>query len=220
MSDNRLNELQMKLAQLERQLETEMRQRGFDPAQAENVALTSALAKLYAERAEVRAQLDELRANEETPKMPSETERIQDQLRRAFAGSAWHGPSVLELLANVTAREAAARPIAAAHSIWEITLHIAAWEKVALRRLSGDPAEIPDEEDWPAVTDTGDAAWQRTIADLKENHQKLYEAIAAIAEPRLDEPILPGKSSVYVTLHGAIQHDLYHAGQIAILKKA
>ena len=152
--------------------------------------------------------------------MASEVTRIQDQLQRAFVGGAWHGPSVLELLADVDADKAAARPIAGAHNIWELTLHIAAWEGAALRRLSGDRAELPDEEDWPPVTDTSAAAWQQTIAILKDNNQQLQEAIADLAETRFDEPVVDGMSSVYVTLHGAIQHDLYHAGQIAILKKA
>jgi hypothetical protein len=59
--------------------------------------------------------------------MMKETERIRDQLHRAFAGDAWHGPSVLEILENVTASQAATRPIAGAHSIWELVLHIKAW---------------------------------------------------------------------------------------------
>ena len=151
--------------------------------------------------------------------MATEVERIRDQLRRAFAGEAWHGPSVLELLGDVDANRAAARPIAGAHSIWELTLHIAAWEKAAVRRLSGDRGELPDEENWPPVNDTSEAAWQQAIADLKNNNQQLQEAVARVKENRLDEPIIEGMSSVYITLHGAIQHDLYHAGQIAILKK-
>ena len=114
--------------------------------------------------------------------MASEVTRIQDQLQRAFVGGAWHGPSVLELLADVDADKAAARPIAGAHNIWELTLHIAAWEGAALRRLSGDRAELPDKEDWPPVTDTSAAAWQQTIAILKDNNQQLQEAIADLAE--------------------------------------
>ena len=57
-----------------------------------------------------------------------ELERIKDQFQRAFNGQAWHGPSLLSLLAGVTAEQAAAHPVPGAHSIWELTLHIAAWE--------------------------------------------------------------------------------------------
>ena len=149
-----------------------------------------------------------------------ETDRIREQLERAFSGGAWHGPGVLEILENVTASQAAAKPIVGAHSIWELVLHIKAWEDACRRRLSGDRAELPDEEDWPQVNETSDEAWEKTLAGLRENHQKFSDAIATVDESRLDEPILDGMKTVYATLHGAVQHDLYHAGQIAILKKA
>jgi len=152
--------------------------------------------------------------------MASEVERIRGELQRAFEGEAWHGPAVLELLRDVNAQQAAARPIAGAHSIWELVLHIAAWENAGRRRLNGDRAELPDEENFPPVKDTSEAAWQRAIEELKIGHSKLYDAIAGLEESRLDEPILDGMRSVYITLHGVIQHDLYHAGQIALLKKA
>jgi len=152
--------------------------------------------------------------------MASEVARIRGELQRAFEGEAWHGPAVLELLRDITAQQAAARPIAGAHSIWELVLHIAAWENAGRRRLNGDRAELPDEENFPPVNDTSEAAWQRTIEELKIGHSKLYDAITGLEESRLDEPILDGMRSVYITLHGVIQHDLYHAGQIALLKKA
>ncbi len=154
----------------------------------------------------------------------TEVDRIRDQFRRAFEGEAWHGPSVLALLAGVTARQAAAHPIPGAHSIWELTLHIAAWESACLRRLQGDPAQLSDEEDWRPVNDTSEAAWENTKKYLIDNHRELLEAIAALDEARLNEPIITSSSTpystVYVTLHGGVQHDLYHAGQIAMLKKA
>ncbi|MGH9904806.1 MAG: DinB family protein [Pyrinomonadaceae bacterium] len=150
----------------------------------------------------------------------SEIKRIEDQLKRAFEGNAWHGSGVLEILRDVSASRAAARPLPGAHSIWELVLHITAWESVCRRRLEGDRAQIPDEEDWPAVGETSEVAWEQVKQGLIEGHHRLRQAIGQLDESRLDEPILPDMSSVYVTLHGAVQHDLYHAGQIAILKKA
>ena len=151
----------------------------------------------------------------------SEIGRILDQLKRAYEGGAWHGPSVKEILNGVTAEQAHARPLANAHTIYELVRHIAVWEDVGRRRLQGDPAEVPisSPEDWPPAEDTSEAAWQQAKTALDRGHQALVEAIQHVDESRLDEPILEGKSSVYVTLHGVIQHDLYHAGQIAILKK-
>ena len=152
----------------------------------------------------------------------SEIDRILDQLKRAYEGNAWHGPSIKELLSGVTAEQAHARPLSNAHSLWELVHHIAVWEDVGRRRLEGDPAEVPisTPEDWPPADDASDAAWEKAKAALERGHQALVEAISRVPESRLDEPILEGKSTVYVTLHGVIQHDLYHAGQIAILKKA
>jgi uncharacterized damage-inducible protein DinB len=152
--------------------------------------------------------------------MRSEAKRIQEQLERSFTGTAWHGPSVMELLADVDAAGAATHPIEGGHSIWELALHIAAWNKGAARRLSGDRAELSDEENFPPVSDIGDEAWRRTIELLRSYHRELHDAIGRLDDARLDQPILEGMSSVYVTLHGVVQHNLYHAGQIALLKKA
>ncbi len=154
----------------------------------------------------------------------TEVERIRDQFRRAFDGEAWHGPSVLQLLNGITAQQAASHPIPGAHSIWELTLHIAAWESACKRRLEGDPAQLTDAEDWQPIDDTSEAAWESTKQSLIDNHRELLNAISNLDESRLNEPIMKDPnipfSSVYVTLHGGVQHDLYHAGQIAMLKKA
>ncbi len=152
----------------------------------------------------------------------TEIERILDQLKRAYEGGAWHGPSVREVIAGVTAAQAHARPLANAHSIWELAQHISVWEGAACRRLEGDRAaiDISSPDDWPPADDDSEAAWEQAKAALDRGHEALRQAIARVEESRLDEPVLEGMSTVYVTLHGAIQHDLYHAGQIAILKKA
>ena len=151
----------------------------------------------------------------------SEIKRISSQLRRAFRGKAWHGPSVMEILENVTAEQAAAHPIPGAHSIWELVLHIRTWERVALRRIEEQaPFEVSDEEDWPAVKETTEHAWKNALNSLTLNHDALSEIISRLDESRLSD-IVPGTEySVYFLLHGVIQHDLYHAGQIALLKKA
>jgi uncharacterized damage-inducible protein DinB len=151
----------------------------------------------------------------------TERERIHDQLRRAFAGEAWHGPALQELLRDTTAREAAARRIAGAHTIWEIVLHVAVWEDVGRRRLKGERiGELAAAQDWPAVGETSETAWKTTLEALERGHHALRQAILEIEESKLEETV-PGKNhSVYVMLHGVVQHDLYHAGQIALLKKA
>ena len=150
----------------------------------------------------------------------SETRRIADQLRRAFEGEAWHGPAVKEALAGVTARQAAARPIPEDHTIWEVTAHIAVWEDVVRRRLAGEKVELLDTQDWPPANQGGDHAWQALLERLEAGNRALRDAILAFDESRLDQK--PGVSSVtaYVLMHGAIHHDLYHAGQISLLRKS
>jgi len=150
----------------------------------------------------------------------TELERIMDQSERAFEGDAWHGPSLMAILKDVSASQAASRVIGGAHSIWELVYHIGAWERAGIRRLGGDPANLTDVEDWPAVSDTTEIAWQQTKVVLRAGHHEFRTAISKLDESRLDQPIVAGLSTVYVTLHGIIQHMLYHAGQIAILKKA
>jgi len=149
----------------------------------------------------------------------SEIERIRDQLRRAFEGEAWHGPAVLEALAGVTAEQAVAKPLPSAHSIWEIVSHLAATYRLVLRRLRGEPAVLSPAQDWPAVEAPPETAWKGAVDELKRRHQELDQDLAAVDDARLDQPVVEGFSSLYVTLHGLIQHDLYHAGQIVLLRK-
>ena len=105
----------------------------------------------------------------------TEIERILDQLKRAYEGQAWHGPSVCEVLAGVTADQAHARPLANAHSIWELVRHLAVWEDVGRRRLEGDRAQIDisSPEDWPPADDPSEAAWEQAKAALDRGHQAL-----------------------------------------------
>lgn len=149
----------------------------------------------------------------------SEIDRIVDQLKRAFEGPAWSGPSVLEALDGVTAARAARRPIAGVHTIWELTLHIAVWEDVVRRRALGERYHPGDAEDWPAVRTRTPAAWSATLRRLRAGHRALREVVAAFDPRRLDRPLTPGGTAGYVQFHGAAQHDLYHAGQIVVLRR-
>jgi uncharacterized damage-inducible protein DinB len=150
----------------------------------------------------------------------TELERIHDQLKRAFEGDAWHGPSVREILAGITATQAAKRPIAGAHTIWEIVLHMTTWEDAVRRRALGEKVNVTPEQDWPGVTDSSESAWKAAIAGLEKGHAELRRTIGSLAESRLTEPLVPGGNNGYIQLHGIVQHDLYHAGQIALLKKS
>lgn len=151
-----------------------------------------------------------------------QTEMIADQLERAHRGDPWHGPSVRATLEDVDAAMAAARPLADAHSIHEIVLHMTAWTREVTRRLGAGIARDPEMGDWPAA----DGGWDAAVAALDAAHEDLLKAIRAMNPAQLDERIgdardraLGSRVSRYVTLHGLVQHHAYHAGQIALLKK-
>lgn len=153
----------------------------------------------------------------------SETARLADQIRRAFDGEAWHGDSLIEILQGVDAGMAAAHPIKNAHSIWELVLHIAAWDGAVLKRTGGAAVELRDEQNFPPVKDTSEAAWRTAIEHAKHTHNELVRAVAAFPDGRLAEQV-PGKTESYYNFFymfsGIVQHELYHAGQVALLKKA
>ena len=156
----------------------------------------------------------------------SEIDRIIDQLEREHAADPWHGSPLHAILDYVSAAQAAAKPLPGAHSIWELVLHMTGWKNEVRRRLSGAAAADPEGGDWPAVGEQSDEAWRQTVARLDKAHQDLVAAIRTLPESKLHEPTNDARDrplgtgvSYYVLLHGVVQHDVYHAGQIAILKK-
>ena len=143
-------------------------------------------------------------------------ERLLEQLNAAYGGPAWHGPSLRELLDGVTEEQAPARPIANAHTILELVVHIRAWMDAVSERLAGSERELTTEEDWSDVART---SWPAVLEELDRAESRVCDAVARLRPEDLDQNV-PGKSySVYVLVHGLVQHNLYHAGQIALLKK-
>ncbi len=145
----------------------------------------------------------------------TETERIADQMRRAFEGECWHGPAVLEILQGVTEQQALARPIPGSHTICELVQHLTAWKSAVVDWLGGSTREVSDEENFPTRTD-----WSAALDGLKRAHATLLAAVAALDDSRLEKRLSTRNYSVYVALHGLIQHDAYHSAQILMLKRA
>ena len=151
----------------------------------------------------------------------TEIKRILDQMDRSFEGDAWHGPPLKPLLDGMTAEDAAKHPIHGAHSIWELVLHLTAWNTILREELSGASAQITPELDWPPVWEATDIQWQRAVQNLVEARGRLRKAVESFRDEQLDErPSKRTNNSRYIMLHGIVQHDLYHAGQIALLKRA
>ena len=150
----------------------------------------------------------------------SQIDLMVDQLKRAFDGEAWHGPALMEILEGVDAKAAASRPVSAAHSIWELVLHVAAWEQVVTRRIQGEALTLTDEQNFGHVGQVNEENWRQTIQSLQRNHSDLIKAVSSLPESRLKERV-PGKDyDLLFMLLGTLQHVAYHGGQIALIKRS
>ncbi|HJX83579.1 MAG TPA: DinB family protein [Candidatus Angelobacter sp.] len=152
--------------------------------------------------------------------MNAECLRIADQLRRAFTGDPWHGDSLRKLLDGITVQQASSRPVASAHTIWELVLHIEIWTRAALESTQGVPMPklYGTEKDWPVAADASPEAYAGAV--LFKTSEQLAQAIEKFGDERLQETVPGRKYDFYYLFHGIVQHSLYHGGQIALLKKA
>ena len=150
----------------------------------------------------------------------NEIERLLEQLDRSWSGEAWHGPPLTQVLAGLGAQVAAVRPVTGAHTIWELALHMKTWQEVAARRLQGEELVPSDDENFPSPPEATEAAWDDTVRGLEAARGRLLSATAALLPEVLDTPTPGTHWSAYNLVHGVIQHDLYHAGQIVVLARA
>lgn len=116
---------------------------------------------------------------------------------------------------------AAAHPIEGAHSIWELALHLTGTYGLVLRRLEGDGRRLAPQKDWPEAPAPGAENWNDTIRRLRQLNQDIRRRVSGFPADRLDAPLVAEASyTAYTQFIGITQHDLYHAGQIAVLKRA
>lgn len=153
--------------------------------------------------------------------MNTELNRIRGMLQATFDGDPWHGSAVMHILSGISASQASAKPVAHVHSIWELVLHMTAWRIFTCEKFRGNASYdiTHTEQDWPMVKNTDGEAWLQALHNLKQSQLDLLEVLEQPADDLLDK-VVPGRSyNYYVLLQGIIQHDLYHSGQIALLKK-
>lgn len=155
----------------------------------------------------------------------TECTRIADQLRSVLEGDAWHGPSLKDLLNNVSHEQANARPVPKAHCIWELVLHIEVWTRFAQAAMQGTPIppfveNMPPEQNWPLIKDSSAANWKAATEKALRAGTDLALDIEKFGDERLKKSV-PGRNYDFERLlRGSVQHCVYHSGQIAILKKA
>jgi uncharacterized damage-inducible protein DinB len=152
-----------------------------------------------------------------------------EQLRKGYSDDPWHGPDTKVALEGVTATEAAAHPIPGAHSIWEIVLHLTAWQNEVRRRLGGTEPALPEEGDWPEPGEASETNWQRDRELLGISLAELLEVMSGLAEKDLErtggsisdrDPALGTGVTHRAMVNGLVQHHAYHTGQIVLVRKA
>ena len=141
------------------------------------------------------------------------------QIDEAFDRAGWHGPTLRGALRGVTPKQAEWRPSPGRHSIRELTLHAAYWKYAVRRRLAGTPrgAFALDGSNWFAAS--ASRAWSDDVKLLVDEHRLLRAAIAAYPRRALNRPIDAKKQTAAYTIRGIAAHDLYHAGQVQLLKR-
>ncbi|NBA84356.1 DinB family protein [Emticicia sp. CRIBPO] len=146
--------------------------------------------------------------------------RIKELLNASFHGGAWHGPSVLEVTKGLKVKEAAFKA-GNVHTIAELIYHMTSWRIFVLKRFQGDAEyNIENEKmNWGNFDKIDAFELETLMMEMTLSHDELIKELESKNDDFLNE-IVPGSEYNYYTLiHGIIQHDLYHTGQMAILKK-
>lgn len=147
---------------------------------------------------------------------------LADKLRRVYAGDAWHGASTTAILSGITAEMAVQRPLPNVHTIAELVAHLITWREFGVRVLSGDVeyrVDVNSEIDWPVFTELSEEAWHVMLAKLDDTQERMLRLLDTMTDEELDAPAGWRPFSFRVIADGVIDHDIYHGGQIALIKK-
>ena len=152
---------------------------------------------------------------------PDAISLLLDALDEAFEKKSWHGPNLRGSLRGVTPRQAAWRPGRGRHNVWEIAVHAAYWKYVVRRAITGEKRgsfSLPGSNWFVRPLTVSDAVWRGDVALLVQEHHLLREAVSRLRPTDLGR-VKKGKNTLAGLIRGAAAHDLYHAGQIQLLKR-
>lgn len=143
---------------------------------------------------------------------------------QAFDRQSWHGTNLRGSIRGLTPADAAWRPSPDRHSIWEIVVHAAYWKYIARRRLLSEAkGSFPLKgSNWfirPSTVKPEQGEWERDVKLLVEVHRGLRDAVSVLSDKQLEHRPKGSKVSNVVLITGIASHDLYHAGQIQLLKR-
>lgn len=151
-------------------------------------------------------------------------EQLEQKLDQVFSGQPWYGRPIYAILEEVTFEAAYEKPASSAHNSIEILLHMLGWTEEVTARMNGKFAGTPEGGDWPEAGEPDEQRWPQLVNYLKLANTELIKAIrnlpaekwqTPINDERGDEPV----STYEGLIDGFIQHQVYHAGQIALLTR-
>jgi uncharacterized damage-inducible protein DinB len=151
---------------------------------------------------------------------PGQVGLLLGLIDEAFDKRAWHGTNLRGALRGIDAPQASWRPGPGRHNIWELALHAAYWKYAVRRRLTGEKRGAFGEKgsDWFARPG-GEAAWERDLAHLVREHRLLRDEVARLRDQDLPRRVGRSRWTHAAMVRGIASHDLYHAGQIQLLKR-
>ena len=154
--------------------------------------------------------------------MTTEISRIQKMLKNSWNGPMWHGTNLSKVLEGIDYQKAFRKPAVGSHNIYELVTHMLCWRKFVLEHFTGNTSynvELNSALDWPTQYEATEVNWKSTFTMLEQNHAELEKALSTVFDSQLEETVPGKKFNWYVLIHGMIHHDIYHSGQISILKK-
>ncbi len=151
----------------------------------------------------------------------NEIQLYKNLLKHSFNGTPWFGPSLIEQLEKISPELASKRMSVSRKNIAEYLMHIITWRKFTIEKLKGNAdytIEISSEADWPPVPDIDTSIWNNMLTDLKATQEELLGLLENFDPAKLDEPVPGAKYKYKIMLSGLVQHDIYHSGQVGLLK--
>jgi hypothetical protein len=154
--------------------------------------------------------------------MSDELNGLLAAIDEAYDRRSWHGTNLRGSLRGVTPGEALWRPEKGRHNIWEIVLHAAYWKYTVRRRLLGEKrgSFILKGSNWFASPPRPDAeAWKGALVLLETVHRSMRSALEELDGPQLRGNVPGSRLTTAFLVRGIAAHDLYHAGQIQLIKR-
>lgn len=149
----------------------------------------------------------------------SESKRISNLYQSIYNGNPWLEVTLTNTLKDVTAEQAYKKVAPNLNTIWEIVNHLIQWRRNILRRVQGEEIITPDHNYFVPVIDPSEAAWEQSLQNLAKSQEQWNTFFEDFDSDHLTKIYVNNGHSYYEHIHGIIQHDVYHLGQIVILKK-